>query len=287
MFNRPSSRSLKLQIADSTYEFDTPEDLAFALAGRAGIPGTRISALVEMNDLSLRREAEAIRHVEQTFNDALDGSLQEVTSISPFLKEIDLNLISQDHDWRVIIGSLNTTSEPHETFKQVALVKYVQYLAARRQAVTAIYSIRRDKSQTDNVPVSDSKLRETAIFDMSEVASADEEPFARIPKGETVEIEIDPDSEVSVLLAKHQCRLKNAGGKVVFIDDAEQVTQLRRGKNIIGRDSSCDVLMNSSYREISRKHLILELGENAAVRVIDISSHGTSLNPRYLENTSI
>ena len=94
MFNRPSSRSLKLQIADSTYEFDTPEDLAFALAGRAGIPGTRISALVEMNDLSLRREAEAIRHVEQTFNDALDGSLQEVTSISPFLKEIDL---STDH----------------------------------------------------------------------------------------------------------------------------------------------------------------------------------------------
>ncbi|MFT5449882.1 MAG: hypothetical protein ACI9DC_005080 [Gammaproteobacteria bacterium] len=287
MFKRPSSRSLKLQIAGSTYEFDTPEDLAFALAGRAGIPGTRISALVEMNDLSLRREAEAIRHVEQAFNDALDGSLQDVTSISPFLKEIDLNLISQDHDWRAIIASLNTTSEPHEAFKQVALVKYVQYLAARRQAVTAIYSLRRDKSQTENVQDSDSKLRETAIFDVTELAPADEEPFARIPKGETVEIEIDPDSEVSILLAKHRCRLKNAGGKIVFIDDGEQITQLRRGKNIIGRDSSCDVLMNSSYREISRKHLILELSENTAVRVIDISSHGTSLNPLYLENTSI
>jgi hypothetical protein len=63
MFKRPNSHSLRLQIGDSSYEFAEPEDLAFALAGRAGVPGTRISALVEMNDLSLRREAEAIRHL--------------------------------------------------------------------------------------------------------------------------------------------------------------------------------------------------------------------------------
>jgi hypothetical protein len=287
MFKRPNSHSLRLQIGDSSYEFAEPEDLAFALAGRAGVPGTRISALVEMNDLSLRREAEAIRHVEQILNDALDGSLHDVTSISPFLKEIDLNLISQDHDWRSIIGSLNSTHNPQESFKKVALVKYVQYLAARRQAVTAIYSIRRDKSQTNGAVDSDSKMRETAIFDISELASDNEEPFARLPKGETVEIDLGVEENVSIFLAKHLCRLTKCDGKIVFVDDAEQVTLLRRGKNIVGRDASCDVLINSTYREISRKHLILEIDHDTTVRITDISSHGTSLNPRFLENTSI
>ena len=287
MFKRPSSRSLKLQLTDSAYEFASPEDLAFALAGRTGVPGTRISALVEMDDRSLRREAEAIRHVEQTFNNALDGSLDDVASISPFLKEIDLNLISQDHDWRTIIASLNSTSEPQESFKKVALVKYVQYLAARRQAVTAIYSVRRETAQSENAPEHDSKLRDTVIFDVSELENPNEEPFARLPKGETIEIDLRIEASVSVLLAKHRCRLASTNGRIVFFDDSEQATQLRRGRNIIGRDASCDVLINSAYREISRKHLILEVSDDSTVGITDISSHGTSLSPRFLENTSI
>lgn len=287
MFKLPNTRSLKLQIADACYEFAEPEDLAFALAGRAGIPGTRISALVEMSDLSLRREAEAIRHVEQTLNDALDGSLQDVTKISPFLKEIDLNLISQDHDWRAIIGSLNSTSEPQEDFKKVALVKYIQYLAARRQAVTAIYSFRRAKQQADSGPDNASNMRETAIFDVSGKAVANEESLARIPKGETVEIDLGVEEIVSISLAKHRCRITKRDDAVVFIDDGEKITLLRRGKNIVGRDASCDVLIDSTYREISRKHLILEIGDDTFARFTDISSHGTSLNPRFLENTSI
>jgi hypothetical protein len=287
MFRRSSSQSLKLTVGESPFEFLTPEDFAFALAGRAGVPGTRISALVEMDDQSLRREAEAIRHVEQTFTNALNGSLQDVTSISPFLKEMDLNLISQDHDWRAIIGSLNSTNEPLERYKKVALVKYVQYLAARRQAVTAIYSMRRDIAPRDVVVDSDSKMRETAIFDVTELVDGDEEAFARIPKGETVEIDLALEDKVSVFLAKHRCELANNSGKIVFIDDAEQTTQLRRGKNIVGRDASCDVLINSSYREISRKHLMVEIADECIVRITDISSHGTSLNPRFLENTSI
>ena len=72
-----------------------------------------------------------------------------------------------------------------------------------------------------------------------------------------------------------------------FSDDDDVSTTLRRGKNIVGRDASCDVLMNSAYREVSRKHLIIEVAEPNLVRLTDISSHGTFLSPRLLENTSI
>jgi hypothetical protein len=286
MFGRASSRSLKLQVGDSSFEFLSPEDLAFALAGRAGVPGNRVTSLVDMTDDALRREAEAIRKVEQMFNNALDGLLRDVTSISPFLKEIDPNLISQDHEWRTIIAALNASNEPHEPYKKVALVKYVQYLAARRQAVTAIYSARRGAKPAGPDTGSNGKLRETAIFDLPVLAEEDGEEFARMPKGETVEIDLSNEGSVTVLLAKHPCRIEFDGG-TKFIDDADSATGLRRGKNIVGRDASCDVPINATYREVSRKHLIIELDAESTVRLTDISSHGTSLSPRHLENTSI
>ena len=285
MFGRSNAVPLRLALGESVFEFASPEDLGFALSGRAGVPGSRVSSLVEMGDESLRREAEAIRQVEQLFNDALDGSLRDVTSMSPFLKEIDINLISQDHDWRAIITALNALDGSFEDFKKVALVKYVQYLAARRQAVTAIYASRKHAKMDVNLS-SDSELRETAIFSVTELAGEEARRFSRVPKGETVDIDLRAEGIVTVLVAKHHCRLETSG-KPVFVDDSEKVTVLRPGKNIVGRDASCDVLINSAYRDVSRKHLIVEVADGNTVRLTDISSHGTSLSPHLLDNTSI
>jgi len=285
MFGRAQTRGRRRRLGESSYEFPTAEDFAFALTGRASVPGSRVSALVEMGDEALRREAEAIRQVEQMFNNALDGSLRDVTSISPFLKEIDINLISQDHDWRTIISALNAIEDPHEPYAKVALVKYVQYLAARRQAVTAIFATRRN-ARPEGAAGGNGKLRDTALFEVAELSSEEAARFRRIPKGETVEIDLGAEDAVALLLAKHCCRLGN-DGKPVFVDDADRSTPLRRGKNIVGRDASCDVIINASYRDISRKHLIVEVAGDNLVRLTDISSHGTFIHPRLLDNTSI
>ena len=286
MFRRSSSTSLKLPVGDAVYEFLSPEDFAFALAGRAGVPGPRVTSLVGLSSDALRREAEAIRVVEQKFNDALDGVLRDVTRIGSFLKEIDLGLVSQDHDWRSIISALNALDEPFEAYKKVALVKYVQYLAARRQAVTAIYSGRKGHQGAGGDHDVEGKLRETAIFDMSELDASDPGGFSRMPKGETVEIDVATEGQVSLLLAKHRCRIES-NGKLRFVDDADVETPLRIGKNIVGRDSACDVLVKAAYRDVSRRHLIIEVEPGDRIRLTDISSHGTSLSPRLLENTSI
>ena len=111
--------------------------------------------MLELDDDALLREAEAIRAVEQRFADALSGSLENVTSISPFLKEMDLSLISQDHDWRAIITALNQLPGQHEECKKVALVKYMQYLNARQEVVKTLYSSRmlaKAQSESDGTP---------------------------------------------------------------------------------------------------------------------------------------
>ena len=87
-------------------------------------------------------------------------------------------------------------------------------------------------------------------------------------------------------MAKHRWSIVY-GSDVVFIDDQGKDTVLRHGKSIIGRDTNSDIVINSTYRDVSRKHLIVETGHDNLVRLTDISSHGTSVPPAYLDNTSI
>ena len=288
MFKRSSSGLLSLEIDGERYDFAQPRDFEFAMAGRTSVPPLKIAALVELPDESLLKEAEGIRKVEQRLADALSGTLEDVTSISPFLKELDLSLVSHDHQWRQIIGALNATPRLFEEYKKIALVKYMQYLTARQEVVKTLYRNRRQQPSAPAKNNGEEKLRETLIFDLDAFAKehAREAEFSRIPKGETVEINFEARQQVELLLAKHRCSIVYADD-LVFIDDEGRDTVLRMGKSIIGRDASNDIVINPSYRDVSRKHLIVETGTDNLVRLTDISSHGTSVPPAYLENTSI
>jgi hypothetical protein len=234
--------------------------------------------------------------VEQRFSDALSGLLQDVTSISPFLKELEMGLISQDHDWRQIMMGLNQTARAQEEFKKIALVKYMQYLTARQDTIQAVYSSRQIwrtsklnvRPPTSESGAPDNQFRDTLIFNVKDSAvsgNGGSQRFGRIPKGETVEFSLHPDEEAPVLLAQHRCSLLNKD-RLMFIDNHGQDSELHPGKSIVGRDLSCDVVVDPGLREVSRKHLIVEV-DGTAIRLTDISSHGTSVPEEFLENTSI
>ncbi len=289
MFSKSTPKPLVLELNGIQYEFAKDSDFAFALAGRAGVPGTKITALVKLNTVALRREAEAIRQIENMFNDALNGALTDITSIGPFLKDIDPSSISQDHDWRELMIALNKIGRDFEEFKKVALVKYVQYLAARREAITAIYTDRQTSKSIDSgIEGSDvqSGMRETAIFHVGDLASPDTHDFSRMPKGETIEFSLPEVGDFKLLIAVHACMIRHAD-KPIFIDDKGQETILRSGRNIIGRDANSDVVIDAHYRDVSRKHLMIEVEPGGITKLIDISSHGTSIPPDFLDNTSI
>ena len=289
MSSKDALQPLNLEINGIQYQFASPDDFAFALTGRAGVPGTKITALVKLSTVALRREAEAIRHIEQMFNDALNGSLTDVTSIGPFLRDLDPNSISNDHDWRGVMQSLNQTNHRFEEFKKIALVKYVQYLAARREAITAIYTDRQTSKSIDiGIEAAESQglMRETAIFNVGDMDGPDAGEFSRMPKGETIEVPLPEIHEFKLLIAKHPCGLKHSD-KPIFVDDTGQETRLHSGRNIIGRDANSDVVIDAHYRDVSRKHLIIEVEASGIAKLTDISSHGTSVPPDYLDNTSI
>ena len=167
----------------------------------------------------------------------------------------------------------------------------MQYLTARQEIVKTLYRNRRshaDRRRSNGDGTHEAELRETVIFDLAAQAreGASHDAFTRIPKGETVEIDFRDGQEVGVMLAKHACVIA-LRESLAFVDDAGRGSRLRSGKTIVGRDASSDIVINPSYRDVSRKHLIVESDGKSLVRLTDISSHGTSVPPEFLENTSI
>ena len=113
-----------------------------------------------------------------------------------------------------------------------------------------------------------------------------ETSFSRLPKGETVELDLEEDHAIDLLLGKHQCRIL-LQDRLLFVDQSGHDFELHVGRNVVGRDASSDVIIDASLRDVSRKHLIVESDGAHQLKLTDISSHGTSLPPRYLDHTSI
>ncbi len=295
MFRRTPIDGLDINIDGDRYVFQSPQDFEFALSGRTSLPAPKIAALSRLSDDELLREAEAIRAVEQRFAEALSGTLEDITSVGPFLRTMEPSIISQDNNWRSIIRALNGVDRMPETYKKIALVKYMQYLTSRQEVVKSLYTNRQSGKTGEARPENGSavyrptaRFRETMLINLnaSPELERNETSFSRLPKGETVEVDLEGEHPIDLLLAKHQCRIL-LRDRLLFVDQGGNNSELRVGRNVVGRDATSDVIMDASLRDVSRKHLIVESNGVGQIKLTDISSHGTSLPPKYLDHTSI
>lgn len=295
MFAKTTFDVLELIIDGEPHVFQSPREFEFALAGRTSLPTRKIAALSRLSDDGLLRETEAVRAVEQRFEDALSGALDDITIVGPVLRTMESSLISQDNSWRSIIEALNDVENVPETYKKIALVKYTQYLASRQEAVKILYANRHQRGADDidtgnesGVYQPTARLRETMLIDLNAIPEMErhEASFSRLPKGETVEVNLEEHRTIDLLLAKHQCQIL-LRDKLLFVDETGHNSELRTGRNVVGRDASSDVVIDASLRDVSRKHLIVESDGVRQIKLTDISSHGTSLPPRYLDHTTI
>ncbi len=297
IFKRSSAESegLALDVGDHSYTFSSPAEFEFALAGRTCLPSAKIAALVDVPDADLLKEAADIKKAERRLAVALSGVLEDSRKINQVIKEVDLALISNDNDWRKIISALMAVPESFERYKKIALVKYMQYLVSRQEIVRSLHLHRQVHKDLENshdfiADGGDGNPKETALFDFgtSENASVNgnEAEFQRLPKGETLEVTLAPEEILRLFVARHECAIV-LRDELLFIDADGRETSLRKGRNIVGRDSGADIVLEPKKRDISRKHLLIESEGTDVVRVTDISSHGTWVHPRYLEGTGV
>jgi hypothetical protein len=278
-------RSLELKVGDRTLRFGSRVDFEFALASRTEVPAGKISELVRFDAQQLLDEASSVRDVERHFVDVLSRSMQEPGSIGYLVRQMDMKLFSQDHEWRAIMQALARQDGRFDDYKQLALVKYMQYLASRQDVLKGIYTHKASLAAHSREPESSEEvdLRETLIFDVSAYpaglgarrqGTSPPARFIRLPRGERVRIRAGLGEPLEVVLSRHPFRIVD-GSPPMLVDDDGKEHPLHTGRNVLGRHPDSDIMLDAAYRDVSRTHLILELDESGEVRLTDLSSHGT------------
>ena len=289
MLNKFFSKPVELVIGEQTLRFCSIPDFEFCLTGRTSVPSKKISELVKQSTKKLKNEAITIKDIEKRFVAILSRSIEDPNSINHAMRELDPSIFSQDHSWRSIIGALNEGGDELNPFRRVALVKYMQYLASRQEIIKYLYSEKQkyangakvEESEEPQDKLSGTLILESTLFEP--VKDGKDDQFERMPKGEVITLHLRPGKDIEIRLSKHKCRLSNKNG-VTFIDQDGKPHPLNRGRNVIGRDTSSNVKIDSTLRDISRLHLLIEnLGDNQ-LQLTDMSSHGTFLHPSLLEH---
>ena len=163
------TRRLRLEVGERKLTFDSLAGFEFALASRTEVPASKVSELVQLTAVELRREAAKIREVEKRFVGILSRSLEEPDSISRCMQELGDKIFSLDHEWRSIVAGLNKQSAWFGEYKKMALVKYLQYLGSRQDVLKSIYVDKLERGAIDHSE-GGQDLKETVIFDLSSMA---------------------------------------------------------------------------------------------------------------------
>lgn len=293
MLDKFFSKPIALEVGGQTLHFHTLVDFEFALNGRTSIPANKISDLVKFSVQQLKKEAHTIKEVEKRFVTILSKSIEDPDGMGRALRELDPIIFSNDHGWREIVGALNNSDDEINDFRRLAIVKYMQYLSSRQEIIKYLYSekskITPDLAQEE--PSGQDMMKTTVILDStvlgmpSSISGDNESDMARMPKGEAVTINLEPGKEVDILLSKHECKLKG-GDQIEFIDQNGKNYVLQNGRNVVGRDAVSTIHMEQGLRDISRLHLVIEKVGANQLSLTDLSSHGTYLPLKYIEEHS-
>ncbi len=278
---------LILSIENMTVTFTSIDDLKFALDAKTQLPVWKYDELRALPLDVLEKQAVDIRNVEGRLLHVLDASFTEPLSIDYQLREIDNRIFSEDHAWREFMEALNKQDSKYSDYKRVALVKYLQYLVSRQELIKRVYWSQ--YRQTRGEPVAavedpSSAVRETAIFDANELAGIFEDggdQYQRLPRGEPRDVRLCPGQEMAMRLSVHPFKLVRADG-AYRVDEKGKEYPLQPRRSRVGRSTDNDVILDSAYRAISRKHLIFEIPSKDRVVLTDRSSHGTFIPLRYL-----
>ena len=289
MFRRTQPRSLTLNIEAQALTFPTLGEFEFALASRTEVPTSKITSLVRFPDEALKDEARAIKKVEKHFVDLVTANMEDPAALGQDLQDLDIKLFSQDHQWRSIMSALRKQPSDYNDYKKLALIKYMQYLSARQEIVKSISAERQQRIRVPEKPearVFDQPLRDTVRFELAadKGDKAHSEGFTRLPKGEVVAIHLQPGQKIEISLAGHRFGLLE-GTPLRLIGENGDQHILQQGKNLVGRELGNHVVVDSSYRDVSRKHLLIDFADPRTVHLTDVSSQGTFVRADVLHDS--
>ena len=276
------SKPIEVAIGDHTHKFNSLADFEFSLAGRMSVPVEKFKKIIKLPLRELKKEFKKIKVIEKKLVSILSTSISQPGSINRALREIDIKIFSQDHNWRAIISALHAGDEELNDFRHIGVVKYLQYLSSIQEILQELYSEKKREILASSLSYMSNANNNKALKARTKTAEME-----RLSKGENVAICVNEGEQIDVLLSNHKCMIVGGETSAKFVDESGHHYDLKNGKNIIGRGSSSDIVMSKNLRDISRMHMVIEGADTNILYLTDLSSHGTYIPAKYLMDNSL
>ena len=291
--SNPFSKPIRLPIDGMVLTFSSLQDFEFCLDARTEVPARKVADLLLQPVTALRREGQSIRQVEERFMSVLRDNLDNPRGLSDAMSELDRKLFSQDYRWRSMAQALDHAPAERDDFRRAVLVRYVQYLRSRQSALREAYEeFRRREPAAQNAepaidPNQPASLRETVIFDVAELTPSEGGPALEpLPRGQPVKLRIVHNS-VELHLSGHRFSLNTTTQPYALLDELGREYRFKPGRNTIGRDVHNEVVVDAAFRDVSRRHIMVEPVAPDFVQFTDHSSHGTYVAVGECVNASV
>lgn len=284
---RPGREDLSLDLEGRTLSFRGPQEFEAALRPRTQVTADTLRRLGRLPDDDLKLELRDTTAVHKRLLTSLLRTFETGEPVLLIWREMDLGRIVDEQQWQMLIFALGDEEHVADAYRRVAIVKYLEYLNARREALGQVM---RDRRRLNAATL------ETAKFDVRDLAAAkgpaaesftiiQHDPnYHRLPRGRAVDVVLAPGEVAPLFLAHRRMALKREGERCMLVDETGTEIPLDDGRYVVGRSQECDVVLLDSPADVSRRHLIIDRhGEE--VRLTDTSSHGTYLTKRALADT--
>jgi FHA domain len=269
-------RPLELIWGRQKLRFAAPLDFAFALSARTSVPLSRWQKFLQSSVLELQAEQQNIDSLEQRIGAVIAAYDNHAQPCAPAVGQIGSAVFSKDHDWRIIVAHLLELPLAYDRFVRVALYKYLLYLQARHSTVRLALATK----ATATTPDDHSKA--TVLLALSPVADPFErENLHRLPQGQAVTLHLAHGSAIALKLAKHPFSLTHDQAWALVAADGKSYT-LHAGLNRVGRSRDNDIALDPDFRNVSRRHLLVQPLSGDVIVLTDLSAHGTYVPPTAL-----
>ena len=280
-----NNTSLTLYYGGQKLHFPTPHEFEFALTTRTEVPAQRLPEFERLSSAQLRDTVHDIRQLEVDFGTLLSQARDAGGSMRSLLSDFDTNRFSKDHEWRALFRALaDSESELHDPYRFVALGKYTHYLVSRRNVLQAIRITREAEGRRKPARAHGAKWQRRARAPGSMLVgagvrdSSEKNGYWTLPSGTPIGIDLSDPTPFRILLSAYPFRIEQDAGQLRLVDvNAGVEYPLQNGRNTIGRAKDADVVVDGTYREVSRMHAVVNVIDSRMLLITDQSAHGTSV----------
>jgi hypothetical protein len=259
-------------------------ELEGALRPRLEVSSERYAHFIGLDDETLANAAVTTQRAVDYLQRILLSLRDEVPRIDAVLAEIPRSFFTEDHAWRVLFDELRGIAGSYHEFKLLALARYRGYLVGCLNALNRISDERLQSSlggelraASENTTEYDLPRQHGGYDSACSRAEVIVRDLVRLPTGVTLGLDGSSEGAMDLWMARRRFRIECWSGPIL-VDERGRRMPLAEGRNLVGRGLYNGVVVDADFREVSRRHLILDVDNGTPVTVTDLSTLGSFMS---------